>query len=176
MAEPRPAPRKTALYAFCLAGIVAGLALWAAPGRPAQVAAPAESVGLPDTLDFEVRYDGLGAAGDTMVWLARARGPSAGAATIRMEYAGDPAERRMPIWPVNTWIYFSADDYRHSFTAELSGSINWRTGDMRVAGLVGDGPRASTAVELRMRLERKGLDGSASVVFYRRVAWGGVRE
>ena len=129
MADHRIAPRKTALYAVCLAGIVAGLALWAAPGRPAQVPPPAESVALPDTLAFEVRYGGIGAEGVDMVWRARAGGPVAGLVTIRMEYAGDPADRRMPIWPVNVWLFYSADDLRGSFAAELSGTMSWRTGE-----------------------------------------------
>jgi hypothetical protein len=176
MACQRTAPRKAALLAVCLAGIVAGLALWAAPGRPAQAPAPAESVTLPDTLAFDVRYGGMGAEGVGMVWRARAAGPVGGQVTIRMEYAGDPADRRMPIWPVNVWLLFSADDSRDSFAAELSGTMNWRTGEMRVAGLVSDGAQRDTGVEQRMRVVPPGLDGSAAVVFYPRIAWAGVRE
>ena len=176
MAHHRIAPGKTALYAVCLAGIVAGLALWAAPGRPAQIPAPAGAVALPDTLAFEVRYAGLGAEGVDMVWRAQASGPVAGLVTIRMEYAGDPADRRMPTWPVNVSLFFSADDFRGSFAAELSGTMSWRTGEMRAAGLVSDGARRDTAVEQRMRVTRPGLDGTATVVFYPRVAWAGARE
>lgn len=176
MADHRAAPRKAALFAGCLAGIVAGLALWAAPGRPARVAASAESAALPDTLAFEVRYGGIGADSADLVWRARAGGPAAGLVTIRMEYAGDPADRRMPIWPVNVWLFFSADDFRGSFAAELSGTMSWRTGEMRVAGLVSDGGRRDTAIEQRMRVARPGLNGSATVVFYRRLAWAGTRE
>jgi len=43
-----------------------------------------------------------------------------GMVTIRMEYAGATGDRRMPVWPVNTWLFFSADDLRNSFAAELS--------------------------------------------------------
>ena len=173
MADHRATPRKAAaLFAVCLGGIVAGLALWAAPGRPAPVGASAESVALPDTLVFEVRYGGNGAEGTAMVWRARAGGPAAGLVSIRMEYAGDPADRRMPIWPVNVWLSFSADDSRGSFAAELSGTMSWRTGEMRVAGLVSDGARADAAVEQRMRVERPGLGGSAMVVFYPRISMG----
>ena len=72
MADHRAVPRKAALCAVCLAGLVAGLALWAAPGRPAQAAASAESAVLPDSLAFEVRYGGIGAEGVDLVWRARA--------------------------------------------------------------------------------------------------------
>jgi hypothetical protein len=176
MADHRATPRKAAaLFAVCLAAIVAGLAFWPAPGRPAPVVASAESVALPDTLAFEVRYGGNG-AGAAMVWRARAGGPAAGLVSIRMEYAGDPADRRMPIWPVNVWLSFSADDSRGSFAAELSGTMSWRTGEMRVAGLVSDGARRDAAIEQRMRIVQPGLDGTAVVVFYPRLAWAGVRE
>jgi len=176
MADHRIAPSKAALYAVCLAGIVAGLALWAAPGRPAEVPAPAGAVALPDTLAFEVRYGGIGAEGVDMVWRGQTGGVVAGQVTIRMQYAGDPADRGMPTWPVNVWLFFSADDFRGSFAAELSGTMSWRTGEMRVAGLVSDGARRDTAVEQRMRVMRPGLNGTASVVFYPRIAWAGARE
>ena len=176
MADHRTAARKAALFAVCLVGIVAGLALWAAPGRPSQTAptgAATSNAGLPDTLAFEVRYGGIGAEGVDLVWRAQAGVPVAGLVTIRMGYAGDSADRRMPIWPVNAWLYFSADDSRNSFAAELSGTMNWRTGEMRVAGLVSDGARRDTALEQRMRIARPGLNGSATIVFYPRLAWAG---
>jgi hypothetical protein len=170
MADHRIAPGKTALYVVCLAGIVAGLTLSAAPRRPVQVLAPAGPEALPDTLAFEVRYGGIGAEGGNLLWQAQTDGPIAGLVTIRMEYAGDPADRRMPIWPVNVWLFFSADDFRGSFAAELSGTMSWRTGEMRVAGLVSDGARLDTAIEQRMRVVRPGLSGTGTVVFYPQVS------
>jgi hypothetical protein len=176
MADSHTAPRKTALFAVCLAGVVAALALWAAPGRPAQVPVPAESVALPDTLAFEVRYGGIGVEGVDLIWRAQAGGPVAGLVTIRMEYAGDPADRLMPTWPVNVRLIFSAHDLRNSFAAGLSGTMNWRTGEVRAAGLIGDGARQDTAIEHRMRITRPELNGLATVVFYPRIASAGVRE
>ena len=173
MAGHRITPGKTVLCLVCLAGILAGLALWAAPGRPAQVPASSGPVALPDTLAFQVRYGGIGAKGGTMLWRAQTDGPIAGQVTIRMEYAGDPADRGMPIWPVNVSLVFSADDPRGSFAAELSGTMSWRTGEMRVAGLVSDGARRDAAVEQRMRVLRPGLNGTGTVVFYPRIAWAG---
>jgi hypothetical protein len=107
-----------------------------------------------------------------LVWrgLVRGGGGAAGQVIVRMEYAGPPAERRMPIWPVNAWLFFSADDYRSSFAAELSGSMNWRTGDMRVTGLVSDGVRIGTPMEQRMRVEQPGLAGRVMVRFFSRLA------
>ena len=174
MAVHSTASRKTALLAVFLAGSV-GVAVWAAPEAPAAVAPVARPAALPDTLTFEVQYGGIGAEGVDLVWRARPEGAVAGLVTIRMEFAGEPADRSMPLWPVNVWLFYSADDLRSSFAAELSGTMNWRTGTMRAAGLVSDGARRDTAMELRTELEGRGMNGGARVVFYPRVAWGKAR-
>ena len=176
MAVYPTASRKAALLVVFLAGSV-GVAVWAAPEAPAAVAPVVQpaAAALPDTLSFEVQYGGIGAEGVDLVWRARAVGAVAGLVTIRMEFAGEPADRSMPLWPVNVWLFYSADDLRSSFAAELSGTMNWRTGTMRAAGLVSDGARRDTAIELRTELEGRGMNGEARVVFYPRVAWGKAR-
>jgi hypothetical protein len=90
--------------------------------------------------------------------------------TIRLEYAGGTEDRAMPVWPVNVWLFYAADDYRHAFAAELSGSLSWRTGELRVSGLVSDGLRRNMPLEQRVRLHRPGLSGAVTVVFLPRVA------
>jgi len=138
---------------------------------PVPAAVPAAApVSLPDSIAFDVRYDGVGAEGVDLVWRGFVSGPVAGQATLRMEYAGGPADRRLAIWPVNAWLFFSADDLRSSFAAELSGSMNWKTGEMRVTGLVSDGVRLDSAIEQRMRLSQPGLAGTVTVRFLSPVA------
>jgi hypothetical protein len=163
--------------ALAAAGLLlaAGVAGLAGPERVAAVRPAVASpvpADLPDSLEFEVYYAGIGREGVDLVWrgLVRGGGGAAGQVIVRMEYAGPPAERRMPIWPVNAWLFFSADDYRSSFAAELSGSMNWRTGDMRVTGLVSDGVRIGTPMEQRMRVEQPGLAGRVMVRFFSRLA------
>src|SRR5687767_12991303 len=104
MADHRTAPSRTAPYGACLASTVAGVTLWAAPGRPHRVPAPPGAVALPDTLVFEVLNAGIGARGVDLTWRAHIAEPVAGQVTVRMEYAGDPADRRMSVWPVNVWL------------------------------------------------------------------------
>jgi hypothetical protein len=125
---------------------------------------------LPDTLAFEVEYAGVGAEGIDLVWRGQAAGSVPGRVTIRMEYAGGTDEHAMPVWPVNVWLFYSADDYPSSFVAELSGSMNWRTGELRVSGLVSDGLRMNVPLEQRVRLHRPGLAGAVTLVFLPRVA------
>ncbi len=172
MDHRRSARLRTALAGLALAAF-AGAAGLAVPRGDAAVrpaaAAPAP-VELPDTLAFEVRYAGIGAEGVDLIWRGPVSGSLAGQMTIRMEYAGPAAERRMPIWPVNAWFFYSADDLRGSFAAELSGNMNWRTGEMRVTGLVSDGAGVGTPLEQRMRVEQPGLAGRVSVRFFPRLA------
>jgi hypothetical protein len=161
MSPDRSLTRRTTLLALSAAILVAIVALRTrTPSSPPAPVAPAPSVTsqqLPDSMGFEVEFAGLGAEGVDLVWRGRVAGPVPGLATIRMEYAGGTDDRRMPIWPVNAWLLFSADDYRSSFRAELSGSMNWRSGEMRVTGLVSDGAPRDTPIEQRVHLRRPGL-------------------
>jgi hypothetical protein len=155
---------------------VAALAAGAGRAIPAATAivrpAPAR---LPDTLAFEVEYAGIGAEGVDLIWRGQAAGSVPGRVTIRMEYAGGSEDRAMPVWPVNVCLFYSADDYRSSFAAELSGSMNWRTGELRVSGLVSDGLQTDVPLEQRLQLHRPGLSGAVTVVFLPRIALSDAR-
>jgi hypothetical protein len=105
-----------------------------------------------------------------LVWRGSAPGPVPAQVTIRMEYAGPAGGRGKPLWPVNVWLFYSADDLRGSFAAELSGSMDWRAGEMRVIGLVSDGARIGLPLEQRMRVRRPGLAGQVRVHFLPRIA------
>jgi hypothetical protein len=161
--------------ALAAAGLLlaAGGAGLAGPERVAVVrpaAASAVPAHLPDSLVLEVDYAGIGGEGADLVWRGRVLGGHPGRVTLRVEYAGPPGERGMPIWPVNAWLFYSADDLRGSFAAELSGSMSWRSGEMRVTGLVSDGVGLGTPLEQRMRVEQPGLAGRATVRFFPRLA------
>jgi hypothetical protein len=162
----RSTTRRIALLVLCLAASAGAVGLGAGGIAPATTAA----VELPDTLGFEVEYAGIGADGADLLWRGRVEGETPALVTIRMEYAGGEGERRMPVWPVNVRLLYSADDAHCSFAAELSGSMNWRTGDLRASGIVSDGARRNFPLEQRLLLHRPGLAGSATVVFLPRLA------
>ena len=174
MFDRRTTMRRAALAMICT---LTGLTLIAlrTVGRaevPVAAAAPAKSQ-LPDSLSFSLRYSGLGAEGVDMVWRGEVEGEVPGQVIIRMEYAGSADGRRLDVWPVNAWLFFSADDLRNSFAAELSGRMHWGTGEMRVTGMVSDGIRMDTPVEQRVRVDQPGLQGRATVRFYPRLAVAG---
>jgi hypothetical protein len=163
--------RRSALRRAAALGLVVGAASITAAirggadsaARSADVSASAAA--LPDSIAFDVDFAGVGAEGVDLVWRGTVGTDAPGIATIRLEYAGAPADRVQPVWPVNAWLFFSADDLRRSFAAELSGSMNWKTGEMRVTGLVSDGVRRDAAVEQRVRLHDRGLTGRVTVRF-----------
>ena len=173
MAVSRSTSRRITLLLLG-AGLTLSVAALATPGGRATshataIPSPAPAR-LPDTLAFEVEYAGVGAEGIDLVWRGQAAGAVPARVTMRMEYAGGADERAMPVWPVNVWLFYSADDYRSSFAAELSGSMNWRTGELRVSGLVSDGPRMNVPLEQRVQLRRPGLAGAVTLVFLPSVA------
>ena len=169
-------PRLRTAMAFAALAVAAGVVGLGGPAPDAVVrpaaAAPVPAV-LPDSLAFQVGYVGVGAEGVDLVWRGVASGPLPAQVTIRMEYAGPAGDRDQPVWPVNAWLFYSADDLRSSFAAELSGSMSWLTGEMRVTGLVSDGTRIGLPLEQRMRLRRPELTGRVQVVFLSHVATGG---
>ena len=162
----RSATRRVALLVLCLGATASAAALGG--GRGAEAAPAAAS--LADTLAFEVEYAGIGAEGVDLIWRGRAQGPTPAEVTVRMEYAGGADDRWMPVWPVNVRLLYAAEDYARSFAAELSGSMNWRSGMLEVSGIVTDGARRNTPLEQHLRLRRPGLTGSATVVFLPRLA------
>jgi hypothetical protein len=169
---------RTFVPRFALLVLVAGAAVSfaalhasapeAEPVRPATVSAAAAT--LPDTLRFEVEYAGVGAEGVDLIWRGSVGGPVPGLVTLRMEYAGSDLDRAMPVWPVNAMVFFSADDFRSSFIAELAGSMSWRSREMRLTGIVTDGRPLDAGIEQRVRLQQSGRSGTATLVFLPRLA------
>lgn len=143
----------------------AGLALVVSllgPGDPAARASPPTS---PDSLTWNVRSSGSRAGAD-LVWRGTAS-PGAGSVTIRVEYAGTADRHGLAVWPVQVWVFVAAADEADSFSAELSGGLDWRTGVMLVSGLVTDGPRAGAPVEQTLRLQGPQLAGTLTLRFVR---------
>lgn len=170
MFDRRTAVRRGALAIICALMGLTLIALRTVGRAEVPVTAASAKALLPDSVSFSVRYTGVGADGVDMIWRGAVEGDVPGQVTIRMEYAGSADGRRLEVWPVNAWLFFSADDLRNSFAAELSGRMHWGTGEMRVTGLVSDGVRVDTPVEQRVQVEQPGLQGRATVRFYPRPA------
>jgi hypothetical protein len=123
---------------------------------------------LPRALELPLSYGGVGAEGVDLLWRGTTVGPLSGQATVRMAYAGSPENRGRQVWPVTALLFFSADDYRSSFIAELSGTMEWTKGEMLLTGVVTDGPSSGTQVQQLLRLRDSTLNGSLMLRFQSR--------
>ena len=166
MSRPTLLTRRAKIAGIGTAGLLSLLALQAAPGRQTGSRQPTRHDSrLPDSLLLQVSYGGFGGEGVDLIWRGTLTVPLAGQATVRMAYAGDPEDRGMPIWPVTALLFFSADDYRSSFIAELSGTMDWKQGEMLVTGIVTDGPAADTRVEQVLDLQDARWNGKLRLHF-----------
>jgi hypothetical protein len=120
---------------------------------------------FPDTLVLRMNYGGVGAEGVDLIWRGTIGEPVGGQATIRLAYAGAPDDRGMPVWPVTALLFFSADDYRSSFIAELNGTMDWQKGEMVAVGQVTDGTIAHTRVEQVLQLQDGKRSGRLAIRF-----------
>jgi hypothetical protein len=134
-----------------------------APGRRTRAQAP--TTPWPSTFALSMSYEGIGAEGVDLLWRGTITAPLAGQATVRLAHAGSPEDRGIPVWPVTALLFFSADDYRSSFIAELSGTMDWTKGEMLLTGLVTDGPATGAEVEQLLRLGASTWKGSLMLRF-----------
>jgi hypothetical protein len=167
MSLPTSLIRRARIAGIGTAALLSLLALQAAPGRQpqSQQSSALQSHGLAGSLVLPMRYAGIGNEGVDLIWRGTITAPLAGQATVRMAYAGPPEDHGMPIWPVTALVFFSADDYRSSFIAELSGTMDWTRGEMLGVGLVTDGAAANTRLEHVFRIRDAEWNGSLTFRF-----------
>ena len=164
MSQPASLTRRAGIAGIGTAVLLSLLALQSAPGGQRVVSRPG-SAQLPNYLAIPMQYGGFGAEGVDLVWRGSVSGPLAGQATLRMAYAGAPEDRGMPVWPVSALLFFSADDYRSSFIAEVSGTMDWKQGEMVVVGAITDGTGVDTRIEQVLQLRDAKWNGSLRLRF-----------
>ncbi len=166
MSLPTSLIRRARIAGIGTAALLSLLALQAAPGRQPQSQSSAlQSRRPPGSLVLPMSYAGIGSEGVDLIWRGTTTAPLAGQATVRMAYVGAPEDRGMPVWPVTALLFFSADDYRNSFIAELSGTMDWTRGEMLGVGLVTDGAAANTRLEHVFRIRDAKWNGSLKLRF-----------
>ena len=124
--------------------------------------APASSVEQPQ-LAYTVDFDGVGAEGIDDVWRGPLVGATPGEITLRVEYRGRPIDVARPTWPVRVLTFVAADDPTRSLLAETSGTLDWDSGIMQLAGLVTEGWMKGARVEQTLRLDGTRFDGVGSM-------------
>ena len=134
-------PRSVALagLATLLAGASAGPQQLMARPVKGGTAAPA-CVAPASTLALTFAYEFAGvspADHESDVWTGRANGALAGDLVMALQLLGSPVEAAKPVWRARThWTLTSGDS---ALVAELYGTVNWKTGIMRLSGVVTQG-------------------------------------
>jgi hypothetical protein len=156
--------RRSTIAGIGTAALLSMVGLQPAPGSNPEAAVVRSRDRFPDSLVLPMSYGGVGAEGVDLIWRGTSSAGIGGQVTVRMAYAGTLEDRGMPVWPVTALLFFSADEYRSSFIAELSGTMDWEERRMIAAGVITDGAGADTRLEQVLQLDRK-WSGSLTLRF-----------
>ncbi|PYO42562.1 MAG: hypothetical protein DMD33_10280 [Gemmatimonadetes bacterium] len=113
---------------------------YAAPQRTTHRSACATSAnGV--TLGFAGQFAGVSQDDHkSNLWSGRVSGSMSGGLVVTLEPLGSLMETANPIWQVKTrWRVPAAARGQSSLAAELYGTVNWKTGRMRLSGVVTEG-------------------------------------
>ena len=160
----RSGPRRSLVAAgiIGLVGLAASAATYAenvSPERARLTVAAPERLELGFFLDFE----GVGAEGTDDIWRGQLAGPVGGEVIIRLQLLAPASESARPSWPVHAIVFVAADDAARSFVAELDGTIDWKSGAMRLSGVVTDGWMAGSPIAETARINPAQLDGDGTL-------------
>lgn len=116
-----------------------GRSITARTAPPACVA-PASTLAL----TFAHEFAGVSQADhESDVWTGRVSGALTGDLVMTLQLLGSPVDAARPVWKVRThWTLTSGRDT--TLVAELYGTVNWRTGMMRLSGAVTHGCRSGS--------------------------------
>ena len=113
---------------------------------PASSACPAQAGVL--ALTFADEFAGVsGTDHESDVWTGRTEAPLAGDLVMTLQLLGRPVEAANPVWKVRTrWTL--TPDHDAALVADLYGTVNWKTGVMRLSGAVTEGCGAGSEVHV----------------------------
>lgn len=148
-----------AMACVAIAQMVAPMAISARAQSALALTLPARYAEVRHT----VRFEGVGAEGIDNIWVGTMGGATPGEITLRVEYRGAPMDVAQPVWPVRVMTFVAADDPAQSFLAETEGTLDWKTGAMRLHGSVTQGSMKGAAVEQTITIDRAQLDGGGSL-------------
>ena len=94
------------------------------------------------------------------VWTGRVGGARSGDLVMTLQLLGSPMEAANPVWKVRTrWTLTPDSDA--ALAAELYGTVNWKTGIMRLSGAVTEGCLAGSEVHVNGRFVD--MNGSGTI-------------
>ncbi|HYT99310.1 MAG TPA: hypothetical protein VEK85_02960 [Gemmatimonadales bacterium] len=113
----------------------------AAPARAAAVGSVCAAGAHGLDLSFASQFAGVSQDDHSSnVWNGQVSGPAGGALVVTLEPLGSLVETARPVWQVKTrWIVSSVAPGEGPLVAELYGTVNWKSGVLRLSGVVTDG-------------------------------------
>lgn len=152
------------LFAATSTGLAAFVVTPAPPkaksrATPSVCAAGAHGVGL----EFASEFAGVSSEDyQSNLWTGRVTGPVSGALRMTLAPLGPLTETANPVWKVRTqWTVLPASLGAGPLVAELYGTVNWKTGFLRLSGVVGEGCLKGAEAVVHGRFAD--LDGSGTL-------------
>ena len=108
---------------------------------------------------YFAEFTGVGPEGRDMVWRGAVAGAAVGELTVRLAHVGRDVDTAKPTWPVEGIIFVSGEDRQRAFAAEVHGTIDWPTKQVKLAGEVSVGYMRGAHVEQTADLINQDLSG-----------------
>lgn len=118
----------------------------------------------PPTLTFRSVFTGVAADGEHCTWEGPVEGAARGRLAITLRQVEEPAEAANPVWHVAARWTVRDERGVHSFAADLEGIVDWKSGTIRLGGLVTDGWVEGSWVEVDGRIVNGDLTGGVSLL------------
>ncbi len=112
-------------------------------------------------LSFEATFAGV--SNGSPVWEGRLRGGASARAQLLLHQVESPVEAANPVWHVRARWTVAADPAARSFTAELEGMVDWKTGTTRLSGVVTDGWMKGAWVQQASRFVNGDMSGTLDI-------------
>jgi hypothetical protein len=152
------------LAQFALIAIVGVLAAtlisWQGAPDPRPVPLVLAATELPWLMQvpFRAQFVGVDRDAQTLSWRTSGDGgPATFALCVRQ--VADPARAADHIWRIEGSMDAETGSWSTSFSADVEGSLDWRTGMMRLEGMVRGGSMADHRVRIEARVEDLDLRG-----------------
>lgn len=113
-------------------------------------------------LVFSAEFAGVSKAGDCL-WTGHVEGDVTGQVTVALQQVEDPVEAANPVWHVRAHWSVAATRPGRSFSGELEGMVDWKSGVSRLSGVITAGWMKGAWLQQEARVVRGDLTGTLAI-------------
>ena len=123
-------------------------------------------VSEPATPSLRLAFDATlaGARNGSSVWEGRVRGDAGAPVRLTLHQVESPVEAANPVWHVRGQWAVAGHSPAQSFTAQLEGVVDWRTGLTHLSGVVTSGWMKGAWVQQAGRFVNTDVTGTVEVL------------